>query len=295
MSFKLATGRTATAATVAAPASAQGSDDTVTYTSGKGVLFKTQSGDFALRGRGLFTFDAGVFDGGQPEIENDRAVRDAIALLTGRAFGDFSYQFIYDFADADKAPFKPYKNVVLTYNGLKPFTFTLGNQKVPFRQQHLNGAPQFFLNERGLTFALAPPRRVGASVCVAGDRWQAPGGVFGTKINESVHFDDRAYGLRATYAPKLAPDHTLHFGAAANYVDPDPEVSKFGFPPETLLPGRPLVASGPVAGTDSFWRGNLELGGVFGPLSVQSEYSRTQIDRDAGSNPTFHGGHLQAA
>jgi phosphate-selective porin OprO/OprP len=303
MSFKLATRRTASVATVAAmlaaagaaPASAQGSDENFTYTAGKGVLFKTQSGDFALRGRGLFTFDYGAFSGGQPEIENDRAVRDAIALLTGRAFGDFTYQFIFDFADDDKAPFKPYKNVVLTYEGLKPFTFTVGNQKVPFSQQHLTGPPQFFLNERGLPFALAPRRRVGASVGVAGDRWQAHGGVFGTNINESVNFDDRAYGLRATYAPKLAPDHTLHFGAAANYVDPDPEVSKFGFPPETLLPGRPLVASGPVQGTDSFWRGNLELGGVFGPLSVQSEYSRVQVDRDTGSHPTFHAGHLQAA
>jgi hypothetical protein len=68
------------AALGAASATAQGSDDTVTYTPGKGVLFKTQSGGFALRGRGLFTFDAGAFSGGQPEIENDRAVRDAIAL-----------------------------------------------------------------------------------------------------------------------------------------------------------------------------------------------------------------------
>lgn len=279
----------------AGPVPAQDGGGNPTYTPGKGVLFKTDSGDFSLRGRGLFTFDAGTFSGGQPEIDDDIAVRDAIAVLSGRVFEDFTYQFVYDFADADKAPFKSYKNVVLTYEGLEPFTFTVGNQKVPFSQQHLNGAPQFILNERALPFALAPRRRVGAAVGVAGDRWQAHGGVFGTDINESVTFDDRAFALRASYGPKLGPDHTIHVGAAANYVQPDPEVAAFGFPPETLLPGRPLVASGPVRGTDSFWRGNLELGGVFGPLSVQSEYSEVRINRDAGSDPTFRGGHLQAA
>ena len=69
MSLHLATRRRAPAAAIDAmlgiagawPATAQSGDETVSYTPGKGVLFKTQSGDFALRGGGLFTFDAGVF------------------------------------------------------------------------------------------------------------------------------------------------------------------------------------------------------------------------------------------
>lgn len=119
--------------------------------------------------------------------------------------------------------------------------------------------------------------------------------MFGTNINESVNFDDMAFGARATYAPRIGENRTLHFGVALNHVRPAPEVAAFGFPPETLLPRRPLVASGPIADADSFWRGNIELGGVFGPLSIQSEFHRVEVKGAGGTNPSFQGGYVQAA
>lgn len=144
-------------------------DDSIAYVPGRGLGIASESGDFALRGKGLFAFDAGTFSGGVLSIDDDRDVRDVIVNITGRAFRDFKFQFAYDFIDENNPPFRAYKNVVLTYDGLKPFSVTIGNQKVPFSQQHLNGLPQLVFNERALPFALAPRRRVGLSLAFAGE------------------------------------------------------------------------------------------------------------------------------
>lgn len=287
----------AAAALLAAPgwAGAAEGTDGLTYKPGGGLRYASPDGTFTFAGKGIITLDAGLFDGGDPPVDNDVKARDAIIDLSGRIAQDFRYWFTYDFTDNTGLPFRPYKNITLTYTGFDPVTVTVGNQKVPFSRQHLSEPPMLVFHERALPFALAPRRRVGVSLGVSGARWQASGGVFGTNVNDDVDFDDRAYGLRATYAPKLGPRQTLHLGAGVNYVTPDPQRAAFGAPPETLLPRRPLVASGPIAGADSFWRGNLELGGIFGPLSVQGEYHRVGVDAAGGTDPTFHGGYLQAA
>jgi len=280
---------------VAGSANVHAGNTPVTYTAGKGLRIATPSGAFSLRAKGLATFDVGAFDGGTPRIADETMVRDAIANVSGRVARDVRYEFVFDFSDADQLPFRPYKNVVATYDGADSVSVTLGNQKVPFSHQHLASPPLFALIERSLAFALAPRRRLGASVGVKGTAWQVHGGVFTGNINDDIRLDERVYALRGTYAPRLSAQRRLHLGAAVNVLEPNPDVAAFGAPPETLLPRRPLIASGRLAGADTVVRGNLEAGVIAGPLSVQGEYHRVRVDRARGPDPAFQGGHVQLA
>ncbi|WP_176758686.1 OprO/OprP family phosphate-selective porin [Limimonas halophila] len=237
---------------------------------------------------GLVALDAGAFTGAGTPDRDDGEVRRALIGVRASHGPHLGLEAAYDPAAEDT----PWKNVFATLD-VGGVLLAAGNQKPPFSMQFQQELPHLMFPERGLPFGLSPRRRVGVSANVAGELWQAQAGVFGSNLNDGVEFDTPLVGARATYTPIRRARTTLHLGGAVNHTDADGRAA-FGFPPETLLAREPLVASGPMPGTTGFTRGNLELAGTRGPVSVQGEYHLVAVDR-AGADAVFRGGYVQAA
>ena len=237
---------------------------------------------------GLVALDAGAFTGAGTPDRDDGEVRRALIGVRAAHGPHLGLEAAYDPAAEET----PWKNVFATLEA-GGVLLAAGNQKPPFSMQFQQELPHLVFPERGLPFGLSPRRRVGVSANLAGELWQVQAGVFGSNLNDAVDFDTPLVGARATYTPIRRARTTLHLGAAVNHTDAGGRAA-FGFPPETLLAREPLVASGPLPGTTGFTRGNLELAGTRGPVSVQGEYHLVAVER-AGADMVFRGGYVQAA
>jgi phosphate-selective porin OprO/OprP len=117
-----------------------------------------------------------------------------------------------------------------------------------------------------------------------GRSWSANAGVYveGTD-NDNEDGVDESWALtgRATYAPIHEKTRILHVGAAGSlrFYDDD-DVVDFRERFETHLTDERLVDTGDLVGIDTIARFGAELAGVYGPLSFQSEYYGTEIERD---------------
>jgi phosphate-selective porin OprO/OprP len=65
--------------------------------------------------------------------------------------------------------------------------------------------------------------------------------------------------------------------------------------PESNVTGVFLVDTNVLGNVDDVLAGEAEVAGVWGPLSVQAEYMRADVNRRSGRDPSFDGGYVQAS
>lgn len=241
-------------------------------------------------------------DGGTAAIRPGGGAFEAVAVrrswiesyLTIQDALEFAFQ--YDFADR----MQPINDAAVGYRGFKPFAITVGNIKEPFSLDQLYSDNNTLFTERSLADAFAPMRNVGALVGTHGERWTLAAGVFGGNINGDVGRQGLAATGRATFAPILKDDETLHLGLAASRRTFERDAMPPGFSarPETFLfpESRLLADTGDLADAASVGRLGLEAAYRHGPFLVQAEYIRTEVERRDG-RPTlsFQGGYVQAS
>ncbi|WP_245311002.1 OprO/OprP family phosphate-selective porin [Bradyrhizobium valentinum] len=192
----------------------------------------------------------------------------------------------------------PIGNLLVSYKGFAPFTFTGGNFKEPFSLEVLTSNNNTTFMERSLmsTFSPTAGRSTGFAIGTHGTNWTLAAGVFGRNINSSADHGGTAGTIRATYAPILTPNEVLHFGVAGSYRSLDqsrPDVS-FASSPESFLFTAALVDTGTI-GANAIGRLGLEFAWANGPFRLQAEYIATQVERVAAGHAAFQGGYLQAA
>lgn len=129
-------------------------------------------------------------------------------------------------------------------------------------------------NARGITWRLGAFKDVDEFGDGISDDWNVTGRLTGLPI-------DRVDGRQL-----------LHLGMAASVRSPLDDSVRFRSRPESHLAPR-FVDTGPIA-ADGQTQLGLELAFVRGPLLVQSEWVRTDVDTLAGADPTFQGGYLSA-
>lgn len=243
-----------------------------------------------------------------------------IALL-GKLWNDFSYTAEFDFAGQDGGDTPKFRDVYLQYNGIpyigdNAFDLRIGHFKEPFSLDELNAITDRQFLETPLLNVFAPSRNAGVQISDAllGAPKQerltwALGAFKETDDSPSSNDSDEDQGYqitgRVTGLPIYADDgrKLLHLGLAYSHRNPDGARVRYGLRPESRL------ALFRYADPDALPRGfrlqdavaddvnlyGLELAGVYGPLSVQSEYIRSDVDTQLGGDLTFDGYYVQAA
>lgn len=293
-----------------------------------GLKFKSASGDFSAQIGAYAQLDTAFYgDQGDTDFANGTELRRARLSMSGTVFRDWDYKLEADFAGTTQASGTTndvtITDAYLRYNGLKPVAITAGSFKVPFGLEAVGSAKYITFMERGLPFAFLNLRSLGAMASTGGDNWTGAVGLFGEAVT-TQNVDDEGWGpaARLTWAPVWKKDRVLHLGVGGQYRVPGDNASgslrervRFRSKPESNVisdnltqcgsptdagcdafpagqgrsSGR-LVDTGNISGDVSHYTlGGLEAAAVYGPFSLQGEYTRADVDRDTGDNLSFDG------
>lgn len=257
-------------------------------------------------------YDAGP---GAPTLYNGTIIRRAQLGVQGSA-GDFAYALVVDAASTGGMA-SAVRDAWISYNGLRPLTLTVGNQKPqngmePSFSDRSNAST--FL-EAGLPAAIAAvngPRAIGARLSAGGAHYSASLGIFGDDINNASIAnpvgDGWGFSGRLTVAPVATATRVVHLGvsgyerepglgrATTSVTDPVTSQLRYRAPPEITVDASRLVDTGLLTKVDHYSYVGLEAATVFGPLSLQGEYAKSWVDQTAGrSQLEFDGAYVYAS
>lgn len=258
-----------------------------------GVTVKTRDGAFKTKLGARIMADSAWYAHDDDTMGDGTKIRRARMSFQGLMYHDWGYKFEYEFAGDHS---KGIKDAFLTYQGLDAMSFRVGNMKDPFSLQDQMSANYNLFIERSLTDTFTSGRHIGAMAFANRKNWTASIGLFGEAVQTVGQANDEGWGVasRATFAPINKKGSLLHFALAANYRDAgDIATLQFKQQPESHIAGISIVDTGEMTNIDSHSKYGLEFGMVSGPLSVQSEYITTTVNRQEASGLNFDSWYLQ--
>ncbi|MEQ1788995.1 MAG: porin, partial [Rickettsiales bacterium] len=193
----------------------------------------------------------------------------------------------------------------LGYTGFKPVSIMVGQFKEPFGLETLTSDNFVTFIERSSTNLFSPERKIGAMVSANGETapigfWTASLGGFGSGTSSTSSTDDEARDItgRVTWAPVATKTKVMHFGVAGSHRIPDSSADSFRFSSRaenqlTSAAADLSVDTGTITNVDNVNLLGLEAAGVYGPASLQGEYVRASLNRNAGADPTFGGYYVE--
>jgi phosphate-selective porin OprO/OprP len=271
-------------------------------TDGKSLKLQSPSGDFAFQVGGRVEADFAHYDADRQKLGDGTDIRRGRLYAQGTMYRDWDWKFEYEFADnaTTSTNSKGITDAYLRYKGFAPLLITAGNFKQPFGLEQMMSAHNLTFTERALSQAFVPGRGIGLGVQTAGAHWSLAGAVAGERPEGDVSNEgDEGWNLtaRGTYAPFIAPGRVLHFGAGVWRLDPNDSTAalRWRSKPESNVTGVFLVDTGTLTAVDDVLAGGLELAAVWGPLSLQAEYMRADVNRGSARDARFDGGYVQAS
>ena len=274
----------------------------------KGIHFERPDGKFKFAFGGRLQIDAGGFIEDVSDMGSGIEMRRARIKSYGTVFYDWDYKLEVNF-DPDLNV--PLTDAWLRYTHFKPFTITVGHQKVPFSQQSMTSSNWQVFQERALLDAFIDNqengrRRMGAVLGSYGDQfvhWSLHAGVFGEGLDFTKSGnEDWGTAGRVTIAPIAEKTRVLVFGASAYYRQfRGPTVVRVRSKPEAHLANTSMLDTGLLTNGQSSLTWNVDGSFVLGPFHGQGEFTRGTLDRNqsvvfpgASSNLTFDGWYIQA-
>jgi len=280
-----------------------------------GLRLETEDKRFALRIGGRLQTDWAFFDQDRDlervlgDEEDGTEFRRARINLSGTIYHDVEYRTEYDFAgNSGKANFYD------VYIGMKNIpalgTLRLGHFREPFGLERLTSVGHITFMERALPNAFTPGRNVGLMGFNSAfdDRVTWAVGAYKNTDNFPSGDDadeDQGYAVtgRVTALPWYQDDggKLLHVGVAYSHRNPDGAVLGYGTRPEAHL-GRQWVTTEGYGGFRlrdarmddvDLWGGEALL--IYGPLSLQGEYMRANVDTTFLGRHDFDGYYVQAS
>lgn len=271
-----------------------------------GLRFKTTDDMFQLRigGRMMFDWlwiseddDIKADIGDQEDGVGFRRVR---FYMAGSIYENVDYMLQLDFAGGATA-------LRDAYIGLTDFPvgkLRMGQFKEPFSLEELTSSNYMTFVERALPNTFSPSRNVGFMLHDAAleNRMTWAAGLFRDTDDTGLAIDDGGYNLtgRITGLPwyNNKGESLIHLGAAYSHRDPDRTV-RYRARPETPLTDRFVDTRDPLTDQDiAADRANLlglEAAWLAGPLSIQGEYIRANVDRSGASDVDFSAYYAQAS
>jgi len=273
-------------------------------------IFGDPNGNFTFKVRGVAQADFVKFNerNGGYNYNSGTGFRRARLGAEGDAFKVLKWRFETDFAGNAVV----IQDAYVAYAGIPNWTFTLGQQKVPFGLESNNSDSYNVFIERGVAnnafSAITAERRIGAHVLYAKNPFTF--GLAVTGDNESSLRADTAaregvgVNTRATWEPIYDAElrKVLHFGVAGvwrtdlkqvNGATTNPNAVRFNDRPNVRVDGGNIADTGVIQNVRNLYYYGGEIAGVYQSFWVQGEYGRVTLDRDlaALSNITFDGGY----
>lgn len=230
---------------------------------------------------GLVQFDYNQFDSDVVRLngdaldgsEADSELRRAEIVLKGKGPGMFNWVVGYD-AKADK-----FLDTNVQYRFSGATTLTVGQYKQPNSLEELSSTKNNdFISKAMVTNTFGVARRLGAALSTGGDTWTLTGSVFGRELTRNLAHGS-GYGARFTWMPVKEDGRMLHLGLSAVDYDTDADTVRIRTRPQADLAAQRLVDTGNLVASDRQQTLGVEGLWVEGPVKVQAEYMRSNIDR----------------
>src|SRR6185436_4409393 len=217
--------------------------------------FESADGKYTAQIRALAQFDAAYYSQGAsaatlpaaygPDLSSGTNFRRVYLGIQGKLFGDWSYNFNYDFGGSGgtESPGR-IQSVYLQYDGLKPFALRVGAYPPPANIEDATSAADTLFLERNAPSDLqrniaGGDGRDAVTALYAGDELYTALSFTGGKVQDSAVFDEQQALLgRASYLVYNSLDAHWIVGANGTYVIA---------PPDSVASGSPVLATTPGA------------------------------------------------
>ncbi len=274
-----------------------------------GLRFKSEDGNFKLKIGGRIMNDWGWLTEEKNILENvgdqvdGTEFRRARFYLSGEIYKNIGFKAQYDFAGGDpefKSVYMELKKIPVLGN------FRVGQFKEPFSLEELTSSKYITFMERSLNNVFAPGRHTGFMLSnhALDKRMTWAAGAFRMADDFGDSEGDRtteggySFSGRITGLPiyKDEGNKLIHTGFSYSYRNAFENKFSFASRPEIHLADN-FVDTGEFAAEFAHLF-NPELAIVYGPFSLQSEYTFANIDLDRGtpgSNPDFTGFYVSGS
>lgn len=230
---------------------------------------------------GLVQADANWFDNDVADLNGngingdntEYEMRRAEIVLKGKGPGMFNWVVGYD-AKADK-----FLDTNVQYRFSGATTLTVGQYKQPNSLEELSSTKNNdFISKAMVTNTFGLARRLGAQLSTGGDSWTLTGSVFGRELTRNLAHGS-GYGARFTWMPVKEDGRMVHLGLSAVDYDTDADTVRIRTRPQADLAALRLVDTGNLVASDRQQTLGVEGLWVEGPVKLQAEYMRSNIDR----------------
>ena len=261
------------------------------------LVFQNPDSSFRYWLDGRIQIDGAVYTGSKNSLANGTEIRRA--RLGGKAtlYGDWHGEIDIDFTKNEVEM----KDVWIGYIGFPNSIIKFGNYKEPFSLETLTSSKYITFLERSYADNFSPDRAIGLGYARWGKMWQAAVGAFGqTAGSVDASGRDEGYGLtgRVTIAPINSEGRLLHIGGAVSRrtppgdAAPDTNTMRFRARPETNVSQARYFTTGKIRLVDHTTLYNGEFAGVYGPASIQAEYTNATVSRlNDLPHPSFNGSY----
>ncbi|MFT3931137.1 MAG: porin [Spongiibacteraceae bacterium] len=279
----------------------------------KGFIVSSIDGSYSAQIGTLMQMDVAAYSENKSNdsdgIDNNAGteMRRGRIYLQGKVMKDWQYKFELELFGTTGTELT---DGYVRYNGFKPFdsvnplAVTVGHFKIPFSFEQLMADKDLSLMERSLPNGFLKSRAPGLMVSSNGEHWSAAAMAFGEQLysNTTSPQQDEGGGAsaRITWAPIVSENSALHFGLSEEYVAPTQrvgaEITSFSTRPESHMTSLSLISTGNISGDVSKTQLlGAEFAATYRSLTLQSEYIRTTVERDVGTDPVFSGWYAQGA
>lgn len=280
-------------AVASAPPVVSGSKTPVKVTMGQRLKIESADGLYSFEPYGRAHVDAVMFKDDLLDRGNNAAIRRARLGFRGRLGEDFAYRMEMDFGNEDTN----IRDAYLTYSGLEFADVHVGNMKPALGFEQLTSSNDLMMVERAaVSNAFTRGHILGATVTSGGDNWSLRTGVYNEDARVNNGDDDEAVSIDARLTTDLLrdSDSVLHLGATGSWRKPNSVANSLTFATAPAGAGPlSIVSTGAIADVDNALVYGAELGAVFGPWSLQSEYMIADVTRSGAPSARFDGWYAQ--
>ncbi len=267
------------------------------------IEIASPDGAFKWKFGGRIHADTVFYDDDTIDISSGSQFRRARLDVDATLYTHWAFKFQYDFTDSGRAGIR---DMFIRWNGWKPTAVTVGNYKMPFSIEELTSSNDDTFMEQSLasTFVgtlLSRRMGIGAST-VFMEKATVHGSIFSNNATAAATAPtlgvDEGWGIvgRGTFVPFMDGPKLLHLGVAGAYIggSQSREAQAFSSRPETgffsAATGDTSIVSTGALGTftnpvDDITMFNVEAAGVYGPASIQGEYTTVDVSRGGLAAP----------
>lgn len=275
------------------------------------LVAQSADGAFKYWLDGRINLDWAMYSGAKNRLPAGFEVRRARIGVKSTLFTNFLAEMDVDFADN----LIEMKDMWVGYAGIRNSLIKAGNHKAPFGFDTITSSKNIMFIERSYLDSWAPDRLMGLNFSHWEKNMQFSVGMYGEAAGT---FNDKdtltgggagtsqrpSFVGRVSFAPVNTADRVLHIGGAAAWRQPDvakittsgadlpdrlnaSRIAKFDSRAETHVTRAKFLSTGDMKYVDNFTQLGAELAGVFGPVSFQGEYQRTDVNRKATNVATY--------